>query len=335
MLQFIETENTNAAFHFSVEEFLMQRFPFESSIMLWQDEKCVMLGANQVAPQEVDMNCVEREGIKIVRRSSGGGTIFTDMGTILYTMIQPHKKDSQVNQIAEETIVSSVVEILNKMGVPAVLEGRNDILADGKKFSGIAQHVKHGMLCTHGSILYDTDLELLSQVLNVDDDKIRSKAIRSVRSRVTNIKDYIGVSTQVFREQLKQNLVHKFDAREYKLTDDELQEIEKICREKYENLSWTFGRSPAFSFSNSKRFPEGKVEVFLDVKKGAAQSVAIHGDFLGVIPIRALEEKLENLPFRYEDFNGALSGVELQPFIGGISKEQLLSCIFEQGAMEL
>ena len=334
MLRFIETESTNAAFHFSVEEFLMQHFQFEPSIMLWQEEKCVMLGANQVAPREVDMNCIERENIKIVRRSSGGGTIFTDMGTILYTMIQPYQKGGRVSQIAQETIVCAVVEILNEMGVPAVLQGRNDILADGKKFSGIAQHVRHGMLCTHGSILYDTDLELLSQVLNVDDDKIRSKAIRSVRSRVANIKDYVGVSTQVFREQLKQNLVDKFGAQEYKMTDDELQEIEKICHEKYENPSWIFGRSPAFSFSNSKRFPEGKVEVFLDVKKGVTQSIAIRGDFLGVAPIRELEEKLENLPFQYDDFSDVLDEVSLFPFIGGVSKEQLLSCLFEQGMGE-
>ena len=328
---FVETKSVNAAFHFSTEEFLMQRFGLGPVIMLWQADKCVMLGANQVALAEVNMSFAQQEKINIVRRSSGGGAIFTDMGTLLYTMIQPYQKESAVMQIAKETIVGSVIGVLNKMGVPAVLEGRNDILANGKKFSGIAQYVRHDMLCTHGSLLYDTDLEMLTNVLNVDDEKIHSKAIRSVRSRVTNIKDYMGLSTGNFIELLKTELISLNKAQPYVLTSSELNEIEKICKEKYENTDWTFGKSPAFSFSNSKRFPDGKIEVYLDIKKGVVTSCAIRGDFLGVAPIRALEEKLENISFQYEAFVKVLDEVSLSSFIGDITKEQLLLCIFENG----
>ena len=326
---YIETESTNAAFHFSVEEFFMQNPHSEPLMMIWQADKCVMLGAHQVGFAEVNMNYAEQIGIQIVRRSSGGGAIFTDMGTFLYTMIQPYQK-GHVQQIAKETIVTTVVNALKKMGVSAGFEGRNDILVDGKKISGIAQYIRNGMLCTHGSLLYDTNLELLANVLSVDDEKIRSKAIRSVRSRVTNIREYLGISTKDFREGLKQNILSDHKALEYTLTEGELAKINHIRCEKYENPSWTFGKTPKFSFSNSKRFPGGKVEIFIDTTNGIVISCAIRGDFLGTIPIRTLEEKLENIMFQPEAFNNVLGEIALHPYIGDITKEQLLSCIFEQ-----
>lgn len=330
---YIETTSTNAAFHFSVEEFFMQNYRSEPLIMIWQADKCVMLGAHQVGFAEVNMDYAEQMGIQIVRRSSGGGAIFTDMGTLLYTMIQPYQK-GQVQQIAKETIVTSVLNALKKMGVPAGFEGRNDILVNGKKISGIAQYMRNGMLCTHGSLLYDTNLDLLVNALNVDDEKIRSKAIRSVRSRVTNIKEYLNISTQDFLKNLQQNIITEHKAQRYPLTEKELTEINQIRCEKYENPSWTFGKTPKFSFSNSRRFPEGKVEVYIDATNGIVTSCAIRGDFLGTVPMRTLEEKLENIMFEFQAFSNALNEVVLQPYLGDLTKEQLLSCIFEQEAVK-
>jgi lipoate-protein ligase A len=256
------------------------------------------------------------------------------MGTLLYTMIQEYRENSEVMQTAKETIVGSVIRALGKVGVPAVLAGRNDILAGGKKISGIAQYARCGMLCTHGSLLYDADLEMLAGALRVDDEKIRSKAIKSVKSRVTNIKEYIGVSTRDFREMLKQHLIDDFGAREYALTAGDLAEIEKIRGEKYDNPARTFGSSPAFSFCAARRFPEGKIEIYLDIVKGAVASLAICGDFLGVLPVCELEKKLENVMFQYDAFERALDGFEPGPFLGGITKQELLSCIFDGEALK-
>ena len=220
------------------------------------------------------------------------------------------------------------------MGVPAVLEGRNDILADGKKISGIAQYVRNGMICTHGSLLYDADLPQLARVLNVDDEKIHSKAIRSVRSRVTNIKDYLGILTSEFRENLKQYLISEFAAHEYTLTENEILEIEKIRCEKYANDAWTFGSSPKFSISHSKRFSEGKVDVYLDIAKGSIASCNIRGDFLSVCPIGELEEKLNGVQFDYAAIANRLNEISLELYIGDITKEQFLSCLLGREAAE-
>ena len=334
MLIYIENDNTDAAFHFSVEEFLMRRFQSEPVMMLWQSDKCVMLGTYQIPFAEVNLNNAEQAGIQIIRRSSGGGAIFADMGTFLYTMIQPHKNGYQVQKIARETIGGCVVNALKKMGVPAVLHGRNDILANGSKISGIAQQIRYGSLCTHGSILYDTDLELLARVLLVDGDKIKSKGIRSVRSRVKNIKEYINLPARDFKRLLKEYLLDGISWKEYILSEKELAEVQQIYLEKYGNTCWNFSKSPPFSFSRSKRFIGGKMEVFFDIAKDIVTSCTIRGDFLGTVPIRILEEKLENTSFQYQAFKKVLNEIEFHSYLGDITKDEFLSCIFDQTAVD-
>ena len=326
---YIENSSTDAAFHFSTEDFLMRHFGSEPVLMVWQADRCVMLGANQVAHTEVDMEFAGRENIKIVRRGSGGGAIFTDMGTLLYSFIQPYRELENARQAVGETVAAA----LKGMGVPAALEGRNDILAGGKKISGIAQQVRHGRVCTHGSLLYDTDLDMLAGALRADGDKIQSKAIRSVRSRVGNISEYMGgLSVGDFREGLLERLFCGFLEHEYRLTERDLGEIEGIYNEKYNNPAWTFGKSPAFTFKNGRRFPGGRVDIYLDTKNGIVSSCAICGDFLATEPVYALEAKLENILFDYRAFYAALEGVSLGPYLGDISKEQFLSCIFGKEA---
>ena len=329
---YIETERKDAAFHFSVEEYFMRRPHFDEPIMMiWQTGKCVMLGSFQVAGAEMDMNYAREEGIQIVRRSSGGGTIFTDSGTLLCTIILPCEEERDPWQIAKDMLAGPLIDALNKIGISAKPEGRNDITVDGKKISGLAQYVRNGRVCSHCSLLYDTDLETLARVIQVDEEKIRSKAIRSIRSRVANLKDYMDnpLSTRDFWDLLKHKLFEERNVLEHTLSGHELTGIEAIYHEKYANPSWTFGMSPEFSFRNSRRFTGGKVDVFLDIIDGAVASCAIRGDFLGTVPIRGLEERLEKKEFHYQALDDILSEVALHPYLGDITKEQLLSCMFD------
>jgi len=329
---YIETQSLDAAFHFSLEEYIVRHYPWDEKVfMIWQTNKCAMLGSYQIAETEIDLKYAKSEGIAIVRRSSGGGTIYTDPGAFLFTVIQPKSDESYPLDIAKSEVAAPVVDALRNMGIPAKLEGRNDILVDGKKVSGLAQYTRHGRICTHGSLLYETDLETLVRVLRVDDDKIRSKALRSIRSRVTNIKEHMDrdCSRGQFREQLKRNLFSGQKVRELTLTEFDLTQIDSIYREKYGDPSWTFTQSPKFSFHNSKRFAGGKVEVYLDVEKGLVSSCSIRGDFLGVAPISALEDGLEGIMFQRKDFTEALEDISLQQYLGNITIDELLSCFFE------
>jgi lipoate-protein ligase A len=328
---YIEPQSTDAAFHFSVEEYIASQYPWNVPVMMiWQADGCAMLGCHQVAEAEIDIGYARKENIQIVRRSSGGGTIFTDMGTLLYTMILPHTKENYPLEIAKAKLATPIVTAMNKMGIPAMLEGRNDILIEGKKISGLAQYVKHGKLCVHGSLLYDTDLEKLTQLLLVDDEKILSKALRSVRSRVTNIKDHIphSHSTQEFWSLLKQSLFCEHDFQEYQLSEHDLVEINNIFLQKYANDSWTFGRSPKFTYHRSKRFTGGKIEVFLDIVKGQIASCSIKGDFINTLPIQDFESLFIGKLFQCQSFEHALEGVLIQQYLGTITKQEFLSCIF-------
>jgi lipoate-protein ligase A len=330
VLLYIEPESVDAAFHFAAEEYCMRRFYDEPVWMLWQADKCAMLGSNQIANAEIDLRAAEREGVRIVRRASGGGTIFADLGTLLYTVILPYNGDD-VKRLERLFVAGPVVRALNEMGIDAQAEGRNDISVKGKKISGLAQYLSRNRLCTHGSLLYDTDLDALSRILRPDEEKIRSKALRSARGRVANIASYMERpgSIHAFWSDLRQKIFVAHDMQEYKLTEPDIAEIQDIRSKKYASPDWTFGRAPRFSFHNRKRFPLGGVEVFLDVKEGIVETCEIRGDFLGVAPIRALEERLEARPYRLEALKEALECVDLSPLLGGITKEQLLICLFE------
>jgi lipoate-protein ligase A len=309
----------------------MWRFCDESAWMLWQTGRSAMLGRHQIANAEIDLQAAERTGVRVVRRSSGGGTIFTDPGTLLYTLILPYREGDDVKRMEELFVAGPIVRALNGMGIPARLEGRNDIQVEGKKVSGLAQYLRQNRLCTHGSLLYNTDLETLSRVLRPDDEKIRSKALRSARSRVTNLAPHMEgqPSIREFWNALRQKLFETHDLREYKLTTQDVVQIEKIRDEKYASSNWTFDSAPRFSFHNRKRFPLGGVEAFLDISEGQVKSCRIRGDFLSVASVRSLEERLESKPWRPEILREALEGMDLTPCLGGITKEQLLSCLFE------
>ncbi len=331
LMLYIETKSRDAASHFSVEAYVMDTFPMDEPVMMiWQTDPCAMIGSNQIAEAEVDLGLARRAGIQIVRRSSGGGTIFTDAGTLLVTMILPYDDGRDTQQTARAKLSGRIVAALNKMGVAAEVEGRNDILVGGKKVSGLAQYIRNGKICSHGSLLYDADLEALARVLRVDDEKIRSKALRSVRSRVANIKESMvePYSTHAFWELLKAHMFFGEDVREYTLTEKDAAGIEDIRQRQYGNPDWTFGRAPRFSFHNSKRFPGGKADVYLDIIDGKVSACSIRGDFLGVAPIRGLEELFENKVFQPHAFEDALNGIALRLYMGSITKEELLSCIF-------
>ncbi|GHT00506.1 lipoate-protein ligase LplJ [Synergistales bacterium] len=326
---YIEPESTDASFHFAAEDYCMKRFCGESVWMLWRADKCAMLGSNQIADAEIDLGAAAAAGVRVVRRASGGGTIFTDLGTLLYTVILPYN-GGDVKRLERVFVIEPMVRALNDMRIDAKIEGRNDILLDGKKISGLAQHLSRNCLCTHGSLLYDTDLDTLSRVLRPDEEKIKSKALRSVSARVANIASYMEkpLTLREFWNDLKQNIFKTQDLREYKLTEEDISEIQKIRLEKYASDSWTFGKTPRFSFHNKKRFPMGGVEVFLDVEDGVVSACEIRGDFLGVTPIRALEELLEARPYRMDAIEKTLKNIDLTPYLGGVTKEQLLTCLF-------
>jgi lipoate-protein ligase A len=332
-LIYAEPQSTEAAFHFSVEEYLMDTIESDEPVlMIWQTEKTVMIGSNQVVKAEIDETAVIDNGVRVVRRRSGGGTIYTDPGTLLYTVILPYRgAETDTSGIIRDHVGGPIVDALSGMGIPATLEGRNDILVDGRKVAGLAQFIKGGRICSHGSLLYDANLELLTDVLNVDADKIQSKAIRSVRSRVTNLKSYMEtpLSTDAFWGELKKRLFAANEISEYALTEADERAVLAIKAERYDNPAWTYGRAPLYSFRNSRRYAGGKIEVFLSIKRGIIEHCAIRGDFLGLSPIEELERALEGATYAPDSISDALRGKEqLALCLGSVTPQDLIDCMF-------
>ena len=329
---FIEPKSFDAAFHFATEEFCMNHFPQDTTIwMLWRTKKCIMLGSNQIPGLEIDMQAADKHGVQIVRRPSGGGTIFTDPGTIQYTVIMPFKQEMDVKQVERKVLAAAMLRVINgSLGLPAKLEGRNDITLAGRKISGLAQHIQNGRLCSHGSLLYDTDLDILTEVLNPGDDKIKSKSIRSVRSRVTSLKSHLPAPMEIddFFDYLKQDWMTYHNMEEYVLAEADIAAINKIRLEKYANNDWTYGKTPKFTYHNRVKYDMGIVEVFLTIEKGMIRDCSINGDFLSVLPITKLQETITGLAYQREVIDAALTKINVSPYLGGITHEQLLNTLF-------
>lgn len=303
--------------------------PRGAALMLWSTGDTVMIGANQVAMAEFDMAYVRSAGIEIVRRPSGGGAIFTDEGALQYTVILPWGPGADAGVIAREWLAKPAIETIAAFGAEASLEGRNDIMVGGKKVSGLAQHIQYGYICSHGSLLLSADLGKLAGTLTADAEKIKTKAISSVRARVANISDYLPEAQDIarFREGLIKSYAGRGAVSSHRFGRDETGRIEEIVRGKYGSDEWTFGRSPAFTFTNKKRFPGGSIEVFLEVRDGLIRDARITGDFLALHPVAGLEEQIKGVPHTPEALAEALGPLPVGSFLGTLGAGELLEVL--------
>ncbi|MDR2132513.1 MAG: lipoate--protein ligase [Clostridiales Family XIII bacterium] len=328
----LETHSMDAAFNFSVEEHLVNTLKKgESALLLWRTGRTVMLGRNQVAKAEINEKAADAHGVKVVRRHSGGGAIYTDPGVLLYSVIAPYDNENDVRAIFYESIVAPIIALLGDMGVRASFEGRNDIVVAGRKVSGLAQFIRNGRICSHASLLYDADLEMLSAVLNADGEKISGKALRSVRSRVANLKEFMHSppSMETFCSRVKARL-SAAGAVPRALSETDAEAARSIQKARFDKPEWTYGSAPRYSFKNSVRFPGGRIEVYADVKDGLIEDCRIMGDFLGLSPIGELESLLRGVRFDAASVAVALDSRrgDLPRYLGGISAEELLACMF-------
>jgi len=236
----IQNNNRDAAFYFSIEEYLTRNKQFGKPVlMVWHVDNCIMIGKNQVVEAEVNLSLAKTVKIPIIRRQSGGGAIYVDEGTVLCTLVSPLLKDAENHM---EEVSDILINALSKMGVSAYREGKNDILLDGKKIVGMAQFTSKSHICTHASLLYDTDLDALTKILIPHDEKLVPKGIRSIRSRVTNIKQSMNtnLTAENFKAELQKEILSGINYENYEFTPDETSQIELIYqdyKEKYKHYA--------------------------------------------------------------------------------------------------
>lgn len=320
-MRFLINNCTDAAFNLALEEILTREFPGEF-LMLWRNSSAVIVGKNQNTFAEVNGEFASQNCVQVIRRMTGGGAVYHDLGNVNYSLLiaERHPGADSFARFARP-----VVETLQKMGVPALFSGRNDIEVEGKKVSGSAQCCVKDRTLFHGTLLFDANMEMLSKVLNPSKMKMESKGVRSVRARVGNLKALLPeMSVEQFIEELKGHLQH-FAGVPEEVPAGWIAKAELLANEKYRTWEWNWGTPFESTWENKAKFPAGVVELKLKVRNGVAEEVRIQGDFFG--ECAPLQEALQNVQFRRQAFVEKLKNVPVEKYIKGLSKEEFLSLI--------
>ena len=326
MTKLIVNEFTSPSFNLALEEYLLSNFKNGEIIMLWRNEPSVIIGKNQNAYAEIDAEYVKQNNITVIRRLTGGGAVFHDLGNINYTLISDYDSD---NFGDFSSFAKPICSFLSQFGVSAELSGRNDITVNGAKISGTAQTVKNGRNLAHGTLLYSADISALAKALRPNQKKLEDKAVRSVKSRVGNIKDIcsLSLSAEEFMKELSEYFLECKDCELYTLSDADIAAAKRIEDEKYSKWEWNFAFSPNFSLKTEKKYPFGIVECHLEVADGKISDIRFYGDFFGIENIEVVENLLKNVKFEQTEIEKALERISLDSYIKGMSKEELCELI--------
>ncbi len=328
-MRYIINNSTDPYVNIALEEYcLMNVDPGQDYFLLWQNEPSIIIGKNQNTIEEINQSFVEERGIKVVRRISGGGAVYHDLGNLNFTFIS---KVDPVRTTDFSVFANPVINVLRELGVNAMLLGRNDIIANDRKISGNAQRLYRTKFLQHGTLLFDVNIDDLAEALNVPSDKIQSKGIKSIRSRVGNIREFLkeDMSIDKFRERLQKKLSDDYRSEEIRLSEEDLQRIEERARSKFASWDWTYGKSPAFNYRSEKRFPGGKTGVFLHVKDGLINECKFYGDYLSILDTEDFATSLIGLKYDRGTLGAALKKEDITPYFGAITPSELMEVLME------
>ncbi len=300
-------QGTDPYFSLAAEEYLLKNFK-EDIFMLWGSEPSIVVGKHQNALAEINHHFVRENKVKVARRLSGGGTVFHDPGNLNFTFIQHVERIDQVNF---KTFTKPIVTALKKLDLDATTSGRNDLLINGKKISGNAEHVFKKRVLHHGTLLFNSKLDHLKQALKVDLSRFQDKAVQSNRSKVTNISEHLlkEMSVKQFAKFLFQDITNSYDnPKVYEFNKKDIEAIQKLRDEKYCQWDWIYGYSPKYTYTNSIHFPEGTVDFSLQVEKGKIQHSQWNGDISKDL-IKELEELFQNTRHDYEELAARLQAL--------------------------
>ena len=321
---YIPNSSTDCYFNLALEEYVFSSLdPSQSYLLLWRNDNTIVVGKHQNTAQEINEAYVKENGIHVVRRMSGGGAVYHDLGNLNFTFITDQVPGMEFDF---QAFTQPVIQALAAMGVTAEFNGRNDITIDGKKCSGSAQYLRDGRVLHHGTLLFDSDLGVVANALKVRESKLRSHAVKSVRARVTNIAPYLPapMSIQDFQEALLQQLFSQGTST-YHLTPEELEAISALREEKYHTWDWNYGASPPYTMEREAHFPGGLVTVQLAITSGILRSVRFFGDFFGAEHLEPLEQGLIGTPLRETDLRAAFKRLHAAAYFSSIEEEELLS----------
>ena len=320
----IFNNSNDAYFNMAVEEYVFTHFT-DDIFMLWRNEPAIIVGLFQNSLAEINLDYVKEKNIKVVRRLTGGGAVFHDLQNLNFTFVESNSKGNF------RTFTQPIIEVLNGIGVDARFEGRNDLMIDGRKFSGNAQCVSNGRMLHHGTLLFDTAMTDMSNALKVNPLKFEDKAVKSVCKRVTNISEHLKSPMTVlqFADLIMKHIMEtRENCQLYEFTDEDLVAINKLRDEKYSTWEWNFGHSPKYSFSKMIRATGGNIEMHLQTEKGIISAVKIYGDFFAKRDVSDFEKLLIGVRHEKDAVANLLAKVNPEDYFMGITGEDILKVMF-------
>ena len=316
----LQNYSTDPHFNMAFDEFCLERLKADEPVFyLWQNRPSVIIGLNQSAYAEVNLPFLREKGIVLARRVTGGGAVYHDLQNLNYT-ITGRIRDLESDYPA---YVETMARALRALGVPAEVSGRNDILVEGRKCSGYAKRISKDRLMIHGTLMYDVDLDTLTQVLATPGSKLSAAGVSSVRSRVANLKEYLPQfgDIQAFQAALQALLAG--DDGEIRLTEAQIAQIEADAAAKYRTWEWIYGHSPLAAFRVSRKFACGSIEAAFSLKAGCIDGLRFSGDFLGNLPPDRIATALQGCRFTRDDILEALRNQPVRDCFDAMTPEEL------------
>jgi lipoate-protein ligase A len=321
---------TDARVNLALEEYVFRHKPTEDDVLLFYvNAPAIIIGRNQNTIEEINPDVVEARGIRVVRRVSGGGAVYHDLGNLNFSVMTP-QVSGRFNRYDHFT--QPVTDVLRDLGVPAELSGRNDILAGGRKISGNAQFARPDRMFSHGTLLFDSNLDEVTAALNPKPGKVESKGVKSIRSRVANISEFLREPITV--DELRERIIERiFGTRDrariptIALDDADWAAVHELVETRYGAWSWNYGENPASNVQRARRFPSGEIDVRLDVQHGRIVSARIFGDFMGREDVAVLEGRLVGAPYDRLSVAAALDGLDVSDYVGDVARDDVLELI--------
>ncbi|MGE4538603.1 MAG: lipoate--protein ligase [Desulfovibrio sp.] len=325
-VRYLHLETTDPAVNLATEEWLL-RHDTADVFMLWRNGPSIIIGRNQNAHAQINEAFVREQGIPVVRRLTGGGAVFHDLGNVNFTFITTGRTSTALDF---KRFTDPIVAALQKIGVPCRLDGRNDLTVHGRKISGNAQFALGNRVLHHGTLLYAASMPDIARALVVNPVKYQDRAVKSVAARVANIRSFLHepLSVEDFIQFIFTAIVPRGQSDDRRLTPEEQRGIELLADSKYRSYAWNFGCSPKYAFSKSIRTAGGVVEIHFDVERGLIMAVKIFGEFFSKKEVALLEDTVRGCCHTREALLQRLEDVNLDDYMLGVDTGTFADCFF-------